>query len=124
MAAAVAYIHRHDPAPRLLVYAGSSTFYSALAAAPLTPLAFPPHLFDLTEHDVSRFPTRREVERVLALHPTTVVMQEPILAIGEDREMTRLVNAYIAAHCRAGTLVTVRDMYASDFVRINTECGA
>ena len=61
----------------------------------------------------------RKTRRITRGRQTTLT-----LAIGEDREMTRLVNAYIAAHCRAGTLVTVRDMYASDFVRISTECGA
>lgn len=124
MAAAVAYIHRHDPAPRLLVYAGSPTFYSALGAAPMTPLAFSPHLFDLTERDVSRFNTRREVERVLSLRPTTVVMQDEIFAFDENLEITRLVKAYVAAHCRRVTLMPVRDMYTTALVRISTECGA
>lgn len=116
------YIRSMDPAPRLLVYAGPAYLYHALDTPPLGPLAFPPHLFDLSERDVSRYRTWPAFEAMLARHPTTIVRQDPVLTLGEDRAMTARVKAYAASHCTTARDMVLRDMYGPYRVHIDTRC--
>lgn len=118
-----AYIRQHDRSPRLFVYVGPPTLYSTVHAAPLSPLAFPPHLYCLSERNVSEFSTWREFETILSRHPTTIVWQNPVPALDEDVAMTARLKTYIAAHCRTGRTMPVRDMYGPYRIRIETECG-
>lgn len=115
MAAAARLIREGDNGGGLLVFDGPSYLY-ALADEPfLSPLAFPHHLADGIENDVSHLNTHAEVDRILAGGPSVVVMARDPLITPINLGSRARVLAYVRARCRTRKPVLIRD--ASSDVR-------
>ena len=81
----------------LLVFDGPPLLYTMTGSPFPTPLAFPNHLYQAEERDVSHIPTLPEVRRLLAARPGVVVDRT---FPHTNRQTDRLVRAYIAINCR------------------------
>lgn len=92
-------VRTNDPQPRLLVFQGPVSLYSVLGTAPLTPLAFPPHLNGASENNVSHLDTINELRRVIAMRPTSVIRFD-IVKAGFNPATVALVDRYVADHCK------------------------
>ena len=92
-------VKAHDPAPRLLIYDGPPLLYSAVGTTPMTPLAFPAHLSDGYEKDVSHLQTRAEVARVLSNRPSTVVLAREQTIARPNLETLGMVSRYVSDNC-------------------------
>ena len=121
--ALLALIHAHDPDPRLFVFDGPVGLYALTGSWPPTPLIFPLHLYSQTEADVSPYPTMREVNKVLAWRPTTVVIRrkdpEEIMM---NSETAGAVLAYVA-HCRTRQTAPLSDMYGDQLMDVYSGCS-
>ena len=81
----------------LLVFDGPPLLYTLTGSRFPTPLAFPNHLHQASERDVSHIATLPEVERLLALRPGVIVDRTTTVT---NRETARLVRAYERRNCR------------------------
>lgn len=122
MASAAAFVREHQAEGPFFIHVGPPWLYAATKLKPLSPLAFPPHLFDLTEYNVSQFDTTREVEQILARRPATVITQKPIPVLDENPRTTAMVRRY-TARCAARHSLPVRDMYGPYRILVFTGCG-
>ncbi|MBX7500119.1 hypothetical protein K3181_01515 [Qipengyuania sp. YG27] len=80
----------------LLVYDGPPLLYTLTGTRFPTPLAFPNHLHQASERDVSHIATLPEVERLLALRPSVIVDRTTAVT---NQETAELVRAYEREHC-------------------------
>lgn len=88
------------PVDRLLVFDGPPLLYSATGAHPLSPLAFPHHLWDRFEKDQSLIKSGPELERIIALRPQAVVMRETAQTPPDIEAFERL-QKYVRSTCRS-----------------------
>jgi hypothetical protein len=93
----VAAIEQHKDGGALLVYDGPPLLYTMTDERFPGPLAFPNHLHQREEKDVSHLSTLAEVRRVLAQRPGAVVVRS---GAASNRETAALVADYIARNCR------------------------
>ena len=84
---------------RLLVFDGPPLLYVATGSHPMSPLAFPPHLWNKYEKDMSQFKSGAELERIIAERPAAVVMRE-FPDPPPDPQAFRHLEAYVLANCR------------------------
>lgn len=81
----------------LLVFDGPPLLYPLTGSRFPTPLAFPNHLHQASECDVSHIDTLREVKRVLAQRPGVIVDRTTRVT---NSETSRLVRSYARENCR------------------------
>ncbi len=88
---------------RLLLFHGYPLLYATTGAQPMSPLAFPNHLYDPLERDVSHLDTYNELQRVFAARPEVVMIRTRLGVRGVhlDPDIRALVTGYIAANCKA-----------------------
>ncbi len=84
---------------RLLVFFGPPLFYATADAHPMSPLAFPNHLNDPLERDVSHLSTAEELRRMLSAGPEVIVTRKNY-EVPVARDIRWLVETYIAENCR------------------------
>lgn len=81
----------------LLVFDGPPLLYPLTNSRFPTPLAFPNHLHQFEEQDVSHIPTIAELKRILAARPAVIVDRN---AVANNREAIGLIDDYVAKNCR------------------------
>ena len=81
----------------LLVYDGPPLLYTLTGSRFPTPLAFPNHLHQASESDVSHITTLSEVERLLAQRPGAIVDRTTRVT---NTATSTLVRAYAKRNCR------------------------
>lgn len=81
----------------LLVFDGPPLLYPLTNSRFPTPLAFPNHLHQFEEQDVSHKPTIAELKRILAARPAVIVDRN---AVANNHEAIRLIDDYVAKNCR------------------------
>lgn len=81
----------------LLVFDGPPLLYPLTGSRFPTPLAFPNHLHQASERNVSHIDTREEVERILALRPGVIVDRN---SWATNTETAGVVRTYAMKHCR------------------------
>lgn len=89
------------PIPRgriLFIYDGPPLLYHAVGVRPPSILAFPGHLDNLFEKDVSHIPTVPELERIIAARPYAVVMAQKVVTPANGATFSRLVT-YLRTQC-------------------------
>lgn len=94
----VAAIGPIPPGRGLLVYDGPPLLYLATHTHPMSPLAFPGHLWNMYEKDLSQFNSGKELERIVAERPAAVVMRlapDP----PPDLQAFQRLEAYVRANC-------------------------
>lgn len=96
-------IRDHMDDGRLLLFHGYPLLYATSGARPMSPLAFPNHLYDPLERNVSHLETYDELRRVFAARPEVVMIRSRLGVQGVhiDSDIRALVSGYIAAHCEA-----------------------
>ncbi len=90
----------------LLVFDGPPLLYTMTRSPFPTSLAFPNHLYQAEERDVSHIPTLPEVKRILAARPGVLVNRS---FPHTNRQTDRLVREYIERNCRP--LASMRDRW-------------
>ena len=94
------------PTDRLLVYDGPPMAYHAAGTRPMSPLAFPGHIDNRFEKDVSAIPTVPELNRLIAAGPFAVIMTaEPVEP--PDMQAFLALRAYVRSQCARRTRVTL-----------------
>lgn len=96
MARLVDAVERGRDGGPLLVYDGPPLLYTQTDTRFPTPLAFPNHLHQASERNVSHIATLPEVERLLALRPSVIVDRTTAVT---NRQTAALVRAYEREHC-------------------------
>jgi 4-amino-4-deoxy-L-arabinose transferase-like glycosyltransferase len=96
MARLVDAVERGRDGGPLLVYDGPPLLYTLTGTRFPTPLAFPNHLHQASERDVSHIATLPEVERLLALRPGVIVDRTTAVT---NQKTAELVRAYERKHC-------------------------
>lgn len=81
----------------LLIYDGPPLLYTLTGSRFPTPLAFPNHLHQASERDVSHIATLNEVERLLAQRPGAIVDRTTTVT---NTATSKLVRAYAKRNCR------------------------
>ena len=81
----------------LLIYDGPPLLYTLTGSRFPTPLAFPNHLHQASESDVSHIATLSEVERLLAQSPGAIVDRTTRVT---NTATSTLVRAYAKRNCR------------------------
>jgi hypothetical protein len=81
----------------LLVYDGPPLLYTLTGSRFPTPLAFPNHLHQESERNVSHIDTLEEVRRLLAERPGAIVDRTTLVS---NDETSALVRAYARENCR------------------------
>jgi hypothetical protein len=84
---------------RLLIYDGPPLLYHAAGTRPGSVLAFPGHINNIYERDVSHIPTVPELRRLIAAEPSVVVMT-PSFVTPPDWAAFRSLMAYVKTRCR------------------------
>lgn len=97
--ALVDYVRTVTPDRRLLVWGAPSYLYARVGAAPVSPLAFAPHLYEGREW--TGLDEQREMRRILAARPETVVAQTPLPSSPLNARTVAMVDAYTRACARA-----------------------
>ena len=106
------YVRRETPHRHLLVF-GEAAFLYVLTDAPLpSRLTFPPHLYDTAELHASPLDPVREVHRILAQRPETVVLDEPLSLQQANPDTVSPVVHYAHACPRVRRFV-VNDYYGT-----------
>ncbi len=95
MVSAIGPLHRGE---RLLVYDGPPLLYYAVGTRPMSVLAFPEHLNNVFEKDVSTIRTVPELRRVISMRPAAVVMA-PIPITPPDPATYRQLLSYVRSQC-------------------------
>lgn len=88
----------------LIVFDGPPLLYPLSNSPFPTPLAFPNHLHQLSERNVSHIDTVAEVKRLLAARPGVIVDRT---TVPTDPVTTRLVRSYAREHCRKVASVAI-----------------
>ena len=92
-------IKQHRAGGSVLILYGPPLLYTATNSDPMSPLAFPEHLINHLETDVSPIRTKPEIERMLAARPSVVVVPKIYVLRPTDGRI-ELVDAYLALNCR------------------------
>ena len=100
------YVREVTPGKRLFVWGAPSYLYTKVGADPASPLAFAPHIYEGREW--TGLNEAREVRRILAARPETVVAQTPLPSSPLNETTVRMVDAY-TAYCRKARLFTIYD---------------
>ncbi|WP_236710528.1 hypothetical protein [Novosphingobium barchaimii] len=100
------YVREVTPGKRLFVWGALSYLYTKVGAEPASPLAFAPHIYEGREW--TGLNEAREVRRILAARPETVVAQTPLPSSPLNETTVRMVDAY-TAYCRKAHLFTIYD---------------
>jgi hypothetical protein len=109
MANAARIIRQHDSGGGLLVFDAPSYLYALTGERFLSPLAFPHHLADGLENDVSHLKTRAEIDRILAGRPGVVIMaREPLITPVNVYSRARVLE-YGRANCSVVDVVRIHD---------------
>jgi hypothetical protein len=82
---------------KLLIFDGPPLLYTLTHSHFPTPLAFPNHLYQLSERNVSHIDTLAEVKRILAERPGVIVDRSPEKA---NPQTAALIRDYIVHRCR------------------------
>lgn len=104
--ALVDHVQLVTPGKRLLVWGAPNYLYSKIGADPVSPLAFSPHLYEGREW--TGLDEAREVRRILAAKPETVVAQTPLPSSPLNETTVRMVEDYTRG-CLRSRLFTVYD---------------
>jgi len=104
--ALVDHVAAVTPHRRLLVWGAPNYLYAKIGAAPLSPLAFSPHLYEGREW--TGLDEARETRRILAARPETVVAQTPLPSSPLNETTVRMVEDY-TRHCRDQRRFTIYD---------------
>ncbi|MFA7604286.1 MAG: hypothetical protein WCY29_14895 [Novosphingobium sp.] len=109
MAHAARLIRQHDSGGGLLLFDAPSYLYALTGERFLSPLAFPHHLSDALENDVSHLDTHAEIDRILAGRPGVIVMARHPLITPINLYSRARVMAYARANCRIVDIVRIYD---------------
>ncbi|PNU05069.1 hypothetical protein [Novosphingobium guangzhouense] len=120
-AALVSYVTATTPHKRLLVWGAPNYLYAKIGADPVSPLAFSPHLYEGREW--TGLDERKEVRRILAHRPETVVMQTPLPSSPLNEATVAMVNSYVAT-CRKHKRFTIYDHNGEQVHTVFSGCGA
>lgn len=93
-------IRQHDHGNGLLVFDGPVGLYTMTGSRSLSPLVFPNHLNHLIERNVSQFNTARQIRRIIAQRPDSVVVETVPRNLPVNLDSRRVVFTYIAFNCR------------------------
>lgn len=115
-------IRDHDDGSALFVFDGPHQLYMMAGKRFPTPLVFTAHLGHLMEKDVSHLSTLDEVQRVLALHPGTVVMAPRPRQGPPNIEVDGLVRRWVHRNCRQVARVSAPDWLNENLVDVWAEC--
>ncbi len=110
-----------QPQPRLFVFEGPVALYTMTRSFPPTPLIFPLHVEAMPERNVSHLDTAGEVRRILAWHPTTVLIR-PERRSYENPETFALVDSYVRANCHARERVNLPNRYGERVYDVWSQC--
>jgi hypothetical protein len=120
-AALVGYVDRETPQKRLLVWGAPNYLYAKIGADPVSPLAFSPHLYEGREW--TGLDERREVRRILAARPETVVAQTPLPSSPLNEATVPMVDAYTRT-CRKQRRFTIYDHNGEQVQTVFSGCAS
>lgn len=115
-------IRQHDRDASLLVFDGPPSLYFLAGKHPISPLAFPYHLHQAIERNVSQFDTAAEVRRIIAKRPGAVVIEARSLNYSMNFDSRMVVMEYIEKHCRLIEGRTVPRPMGKDIVFLYGDC--
>ncbi len=115
-------IRLHDSGGGLLVYDGPPYLYALADKRPLTPLAFPHHLNDGIEKDVSQFNTLAETKRILKAKPGVLAISVFPSNIPENAETRSLVLGYAVNNCQLVDVDLSLEINHSELIAIYGDC--
>ncbi len=116
----VSAVKQHGSRGPLLIFDGPPLLYTLADKRFPTPLAFPNHLNEASERDVSHLSTREEVRRVLGRNPDAVVLRSKDVS---NLETAALVHTYVRANCHEVASVRLGPDYAGQ-VEVFGDCRA
>lgn len=108
------------PGKRLLVWGAPSYLYTRIGSVPPSPLAFSPHLYEGREW--TGLDEVREVRRILAARPETVVAQTPLPSFPLNETTVRMVDAY-TAQCRDARRFIIYDHNGEQVHTVYSGCA-
>ncbi len=115
---------RGDLSDRPLFVWGLPSFLYVLAdKAPPSRLAFPLHLYDVTENGTSGLDQTQEIRRILAKHPDPVVKEEPVKAAILNHAGVALVDAYVRG-CRRQRRFSMVEDEGAQLLVVYSDCSA
>jgi 4-amino-4-deoxy-L-arabinose transferase-like glycosyltransferase len=91
------------PGAHILIAEGPPLLYRATGAALMSPMVFPGHLTEGGEKDAWPVKTSAEIDRMLAMRPSAIIMRAERINGGNQETITQLLN-YARANCRAPVL--------------------
>ncbi len=118
----VAYLRQVTPDHRLLVWGFPSYLYALTSSPPPSPLAFPPHLFDASEAHATGRDQAKDVARILAGRPETVVVQDPLPSSPLNAASVALVQRYTGS-CRNLRNFTLYDSAGPQVQKVFSDCA-
>lgn len=117
-----AYVRKHTPDRRLLVWGVPSALYARMNSYPPSPILFAPHYYERSEsYAIGHNPTV-ELQRILDWKPETVIIEDPIAMLDPNLQTITMVKAYLRK-CRAVRRFDLVDHLGAEVQWVHTGCA-